>query len=128
MSNDTGTFAITGIPPPEGRNSRTDQIPYIPGMPLRHEISKLAEPNTQKGRDQWTVFGLALEKFKAMPVNERLSYFQIAGIHDYPHVSWDQGNPQAGEGSYCTRSNLSFSTWHRVYTLLFEVSRLLASQ
>ncbi|KAK7424587.1 hypothetical protein QQZ08_008597 [Neonectria magnoliae] len=120
MSDDTGTYAITGIPPPEGLKSRTDTIPYIPGMPLRHEISALANPTTQDGRDQWTLFVLALEKFKAMPVNEKLSYFQIAGIHDYPRVSWDQGNPEAGKGSYCTHNKLNFSTWHRVYMLLFE--------
>lgn len=128
MSDDTGTYAITGIPPPEGLESLTKQIPYIPGMPLRHEISELANPETQERKDHWTLFVLALEKFKAVPVNEKLSYFQIAGIHDYPRVSWDQGEPQAGEGSYCHHNKLNFSTWHRVYMLLFEVSNPFASQ
>ena len=122
MSDDIGTFAITGIPAPDNVKFLTDKIPYARGMPVRYEISKLAQPNTQDGKDQWTLFVLALERFKSMPVEYKLSYFQVAGIHAFPGVSWDQGKPEANKGSYCSHNQLNFGTWHRVYILLFEVS------
>ncbi|KAF4990549.1 hypothetical protein FGRMN_8410 [Fusarium graminum] len=118
--SDTGTFGIHGIPPPEGLESKSKRIPYVPGMPLRHEISEVADPKTQEGKDQWTLFVLALERFKNLPVDDKLSYFQVAGIHDYPRVSWDQGKPEPRTKGYCTHNTLIFSTWHRVYMMLYE--------
>ncbi|KAF4341939.1 tyrosinase precursor [Fusarium beomiforme] len=48
----TGTFGIQGIPPPKGLVSKTENIPYVPGIPKRHEISEVADPDTQEGKDQ----------------------------------------------------------------------------
>lgn len=113
------SFGITGIPV-ENVEHRTKDIPYAPGMPLRREISTLAKPKEPKDERQWTLYVLALERFKNLPVDEKLSYFQVAGIHAYPQLTWDEGEPSKKGGFYCTHGQLTFSTWHRVYMLLFE--------
>ncbi|WAO84705.1 Tyrosinase [Fusarium falciforme] len=113
------SFGITGIPA-ENVEHRTKDIPYAPGMPLRREISKLAKSKEPKDQRQWTLYVLALERFKNLPVDEKLSYFQVAGIHAYPQLTWDEGEPSKKGGFYCTHGQLTFSTWHRVYMLLFE--------
>jgi tyrosinase len=92
-------------------------------MPLRREISKLPKSKEPKDQRQWTLYVLALERFKNLPVDEKLSYFQVAGIHAYPQLTWDEGEPSKKGGFYCTHGQLTFSTWHRVYMLLFEVIR-----
>jgi len=59
----------------------------------------------------------------ATPETELTSYFQVAGIHGLPFISWDGVNPAPGEGvinGYCTHSNTLFPTWHRPYLALIE--------
>ncbi|KAF4497184.1 tyrosinase precursor [Fusarium agapanthi] len=128
-----GTYGIKGLPRPPNAMRYPGEIPYVKGLPVRKEISSLANSDDPKDRRQWTLFVLALERFKSMPVDDRLSYFQIAGIHGYPEVAWD-GAPepkhapdkktkQAGDqpfGGYCNHNSLNFPTWHRPYMLLFE--------
>lgn len=50
---------------------------------------------------------------------ELSSWFQIAGIHGLPHVSWD--NSPGGTEGYCQHGNDVFPTWHRPYVALLEV-------
>ncbi|KAL2675750.1 hypothetical protein Neosp_011941 [[Neocosmospora] mangrovei] len=113
------SFGITGIPA-ENVEHRTKDIPYAPGMPLRREISALAKAKKPEDQRQWTLYVLALERFKKLPVDDKLSYFQVAGIHAYPQLTWDEGEPEQKRGFYCTHGELTFSTWHRIYMLLFE--------
>ncbi|KAK7403443.1 hypothetical protein QQX98_010809 [Neonectria punicea] len=82
------TYAITGIPV-ENVETKTKDIPYAPSTPIRREINELFPSEDPLIRKQWTLFILGLEKFKNMPVDKRLSYFQVAGIHGYPETSWD---------------------------------------
>lgn len=135
------TFAITGIPYSKDVRVYEGKIPWAPDMPARREITewhsamikseKTAPSN--KLTKQWTLFILALEKFKAMTVEQKLSYFQIAGIHGFPETAWDSApdppkdpkNPGPGDnpfGGYCHHNTIAFPTWHRPYMLLFEVS------
>lgn len=77
------TYGIVGLPRPADAVSRNDEqhkIPYVENLPVRREISALASSTDPDLRRQWTLFVLALEKFKLKPVNEKLSYFQVAGI------------------------------------------------
>ncbi|SCO36199.1 related to tyrosinase precursor [Fusarium fujikuroi] len=127
------TYGIKGLPRPPNAMRYPGEIPYVKGLPVRKEISSLANSGDPKEKKQWTLFVLALERFKSMPVNDKLSYFQIAGIHGYPEVAWD-GAPepkhapdkrtkQAGDqpfGGYCNHNSLNFPAWHRPYMLLFE--------
>ena len=86
MTEVTQTYCIKGLPRPENAKTLTREtedgsgIPYVTNLPVRYEISKLAGSNDPMLRRQWTLFVLALEKFKMKPVNEKLSYFQVAGI------------------------------------------------
>ncbi|KAI6760465.1 hypothetical protein HG530_009325 [Fusarium avenaceum] len=128
-----GTYGIRGLPRPSDATRHPGQIPYVPNLPVRKEISSLADSTDPGERKQWTLFILALERFKHMSVDDKLSYFQIAGIHGYPEVVWD-GAPQPktapnietkrlGDqpfGGYCNHNSLTFPTWHRPYMLLFE--------
>lgn len=62
------------------------------------------------------------------PQDEPDSFFQIAGIHGLPYISWNgvgEESPAEAAG-YCTHSSVLFPTWHRPYVSLFEVSLLLS--
>ncbi|KAF5587251.1 tyrosinase precursor [Fusarium pseudocircinatum] len=77
---------------------------------------------------------LALNRFKEVKVDKRLSYFQVAGIHAYPLQPWDGAAPPNKDpedpkklppganpfGGYCEHNTITFATWHRPYMLLFE--------
>ncbi|KAL9087730.1 MAG: hypothetical protein Q9165_006497 [Trypethelium subeluteriae] len=131
MSQFEGIYGITGICPPPDVKLKTKTIPYAPGMPLRYEITSIVNSKDPFVRRQWTLFVLALEKFKAIPVDKKLSYFQVAGIHGYPEIAWDNApppppdpvNPGDGDnpnGGYCAHNTITFPTWHRPYMLLYE--------
>lgn len=60
-----------------------------------------------------------------------LSYFRLAGIHSAPWCPWDgESNPPIPPEDpdripgFCVHNNYTFPTWHRVYMLLYEVSRI----
>lgn len=78
----------------------------------------------QKKSAQWTIFLLAMQKYMQQPQSAKLSYYQIAGIHGVPRVSWDDvGKCSACTGQvdgYCTHSSILFLGWHRAYLALFE--------
>ena len=74
-------------------------------------------------RRQRTLFVLVLEDFKAEPVGQKLSYFQIAGIHGYPSIAWDCVDPPTAirtaqdddhDHFYCAHNSVMFPTWHRL--------------
>ncbi|KAL2690149.1 hypothetical protein Neosp_004217 [[Neocosmospora] mangrovei] len=129
------TYPITGIPV-QNVETKTKHIPYAPGTPIRREINELFPSEDPTIRKQWTLFILGLEKFKKLPVNERESYFQVAGIHGYPETSWDgapdppkdpvwdppESQPDGANpyGGYCHHNTIAFPTWHRPYMLLYE--------
>ncbi|KAM6534644.1 hypothetical protein FALCPG4_004271 [Fusarium falciforme] len=129
------TYAITGIPV-DNVKVKTKKIPYAPGTPIRREINSLWPSEDPLTKKQWTLFILGLEKFKNMSVDERLSYFQVAGIHGYPETSWDgapdppkdpvwdppESQPDGANpyGGYCHHNTIAFPTWHRPYMLLYE--------
>ncbi|KAL6405092.1 tyrosinase precursor [Ilyonectria robusta] len=127
-----GTYAITGLPRPADAVTKTKKIPYVTNLPLRYEISAFASSKDKETRKQWTLYVLALERFKTKPVDEKLSYFQVAGIHGYPETVWDNAPPPrpdpVGEqppgaqpfGGYCNHNGINFPNWHRPYMLLFE--------
>ncbi|KAJ3523968.1 hypothetical protein NM688_g8640 [Phlebia brevispora] len=112
----SGTYPIVGI---------QDGIGPDGERPLRYEINKFVDPkHNPYAKDQLNLFLLALEKIQAMSHTERLSWFQIAGIHGQPFINWDgskgiDGGPDQW-GGYCTHASILFPTWHRVYHALVE--------
>eukprot|EP00250_Pteridium_aquilinum_P020881 c24976_g3_i1 orf=749-2773(-) len=74
------------------------------------------------------VFLLAFSAVQGLEANDRWSFYQIAGIHGYPHApfdgdegNWDPKNPEWW-GGYCQHGSPLFPTWHRPYMMLLEQS------
>jgi tyrosinase len=69
----------------------------------------------------------------ATPQNDTSSYFQVAGVHGYPLITYDGsvGSQQFDSNSqwtgYCTHGSTLFPTWHRPYVLMVEVNSQVAS-
>lgn len=140
MTSET-PFPITGIPEPDGGNwirhggsGSVKTIPYVENIPVRYEITEWYikaenskdDPVIQK---QWTLFILGLARFMRMEIKDKLSYFQVAGIHGFPLQPWDGADPpvKAGtepgsnpEDGYCAHNTIAFPTWHRPYLMLYE--------
>ncbi|KAF3927764.1 Tyrosinase [Orbilia brochopaga] len=75
----------------------------------------------KQDKDQFNMLLLALAKVQADPDSVPFGYYQLAGIHGRPYVTW-----QMGPGSYdytrgyCTHGSALFTTWHRPYLLALE--------
>ncbi|OJD40032.1 tyrosinase [Diplodia corticola] len=86
----------------------------LSGIHPRREIDDLVvnEP------DMFNLFILALESLQKDEGahQNKMGYFQIAGIHGLPKRDWDgvQGE-KPGQGGYCTHNSILFPTWHRPY-------------
>ena len=90
--------------------------PKSSGTHQRLEIRQL-----QKNGPQWNLYLLALNRFKGMSQSDKLSYYQVSGIHGRPFVPWDNVAFNPGHsGGYCTHDIVLFPTWHRPYLALFE--------
>ncbi|OCK82998.1 Di-copper centre-containing protein [Lepidopterella palustris CBS 459.81] len=84
-------------------------------------LPRLEIRQLEQNADQWNVYLLGLNRFQQMTQSDKLSYYQIAGIHGRPFIPWD-GVLQAsgGSGGYCAHSSNLFPPWHRPYLALFE--------
>ncbi|KAL4919138.1 hypothetical protein BDW62DRAFT_209876 [Aspergillus aurantiobrunneus] len=99
---------ITGIPIPAGEVT-----------PARPEISSWWKSDAPQTQIQVSLFIQALGKMQDRdPVTDNKSFYQIAGIHGFPQVYWD--NADVLKGFYCTHGTFTFPTWHRPYMLLYE--------
>ncbi|EAU85812.2 tyrosinase [Coprinopsis cinerea okayama7 len=113
MSTNTtnnGYYPITGIKDGHGP---------LPGqVPLRLEVDELV--TNPKYALQLDLLYQAMKIFQEMPYSDKLSYFQVAGIHGLPHIPWD--SPEAGlyRRQYCEHGTPLFATWHRPYMALVE--------
>ena len=103
-------FNITGVR--EGING--------PAVPLRQEIRALQSTNP----DMFNIYILGLQRMQSLPKTDRLSWFQIAGIHGRPYTAWDNVRGNGNASGYCTHSSILFLPWHRPYLALFEVCQL----
>ncbi|KAI7767081.1 hypothetical protein LZL87_012367 [Fusarium oxysporum] len=126
------TFPIQGIP--SDAKLKTKTIPYAPGLPSRHDISEFFFSDDPLKKKQWTLMVLAMNRFKALGVEKKFSYFQVAGIHAYPLQPWDGAEPPPKDPEdpkklprganpyrgYCQHNTITFPTWHRPYMLLFK--------
>ncbi|KAK8205900.1 hypothetical protein HDK77DRAFT_379302 [Phyllosticta capitalensis] len=102
QANNGGSYAIVG--PDSGSTE------------VRLEIRDL-----QRDTQQWNLYLLGLQKFQAMDQNDKLSWYEVMGIHGMPFKDWD-GVPSTGYNKigYCVHSSNIFMTWHRPYALLYE--------
>jgi tyrosinase len=93
----------------------------------RFEIRQL-----QQKTAQWNIFLLAMQTLQNTAQTNKVSYYQLAGIHGVPRVNWDDvGKCSACTGQvdgYCTHSSILFLGWHRAYLALFEQQLIAAAK
>ncbi|KAJ6105130.1 hypothetical protein N7523_010204 [Penicillium sp. IBT 18751x] len=85
---------------------------------VRQNIDDWSSKGSNKG--QIDLFIMGLDKLQKLDPKERLSYFQVAGIHGQPFVRWDDPSPEPMKNGYCFHAHVIFPIWHRPYVLLFE--------
>lgn len=85
--------------------------------PLRLEIR-----DVKADKYRWDLYVLALSMFQSVSQDDPLSYYQVAGIHGVPFVTWNGVGPAVGasQSGYCPHSSVLFPTWHRPYLALYE--------
>lgn len=83
---------------------------------------RLSIQTLQKNDQQWHLYVLALNRLQDVDQSQKLSYYQVAGIHGRPFISWDDVSPAPGQqnSGYATHSSTLFPVWHRAYIALFE--------
>ncbi|KAF2732817.1 tyrosinase [Polyplosphaeria fusca] len=75
----------------------------------------------KKNADQWNLYLLGMERFKAKPHSDRLSYYQIAGIHGRPYQTWNNfPTPLVNNAGFCVHGGTLFGTWHRPFLSIYE--------
>ncbi|KAF2011614.1 Di-copper centre-containing protein [Aaosphaeria arxii CBS 175.79] len=89
------------------------QSPLAPRLEIR---------DLQSNSDQWNLYLLGMERFMAKPKNDRESYYQIAGVHGRPFISWNNFGPILNNAGFCPHAQTLFGSWHRPYLALFEQS------
>ncbi|KAI0009769.1 Di-copper centre-containing protein [Xylariaceae sp. FL0662B] len=93
-------------------------LPRIDGKaPLRAEIRDL-----KKDEDKWNLYILALSWMQFTDQESPFSWYQIAGIHGAPALTWGDVDPTPGneQSGYCTHVSILFPPWHRPYLALYE--------
>ena len=132
----SGNVAITGVPTTPGPGGKSDlalrffparRQPLTPtgSVPLRREVRDLQ----RNFPEQFNLYVLGLQHLQGLNENEDRSYYQISGIHGLPYKPWNgvgsstNWRTASGLGGYCTHSSVLFTTWHRPYVALYEVSQ-----
>lgn len=109
----SSTFPIVGIKAGQGTDGK---------VPIRRDVDEWWLSNDAVDINQKSLFLQAMSFFQQIDVEEKLSYFQIAGIHGQPLVPWDENTKPVTPGlGYCTHDSILFPSWHRPYLLLVEV-------
>ncbi|KAI0505261.1 hypothetical protein F5B22DRAFT_640025 [Xylaria bambusicola] len=101
-----------------GQSSIVSSLPLVDGKPQpRLEIREL-----QKNHDQWNLYLLALSWMQYTSQDSPFSWYQIAGIHGAPGLTWGDVAPLPGNDNigYCHHVSILFPTWHRPYLVLYE--------
>ncbi|KAI1121613.1 Di-copper centre-containing protein [Nemania abortiva] len=100
------------------QSSIVGSLPLVDGQPQpRLEIRDL-----QKDDDQWNLYILALSWMQYTAQDSPFSFYQIAGIHGAPGLTWGNVTPLPGNANlgYCHHVSILFPTWHRPYLVLYE--------
>ncbi|KAI1365709.1 hypothetical protein F5Y08DRAFT_327887 [Xylaria arbuscula] len=100
------------------QSSIVASLPLVDDKPQpRLEIRDL-----QKNHDQWNLYLLALSWMQYTAQDSPFSWYQIAGIHGAPGLTWGNVAPLPGNDNigYCHHVSILFPTWHRPYLVLYE--------
>ena len=79
----------------------------------------------KQNADQWNLYLLGMERFMAKDKSDKLSYYQVVGVHGRPFVTWNNfPTPLLNQAGFCPHAQTLFGSWHRPYLAIFEVSNL----
>ncbi|RFN51310.1 di-copper centre-containing protein [Fusarium flagelliforme] len=118
MSSHSDFYPITGIQD----DLDPDANAQLRQVPVRMDVDDWFLSNELVHINQRALFFPAFWNLSQMSPHEKLSWFQLAGIHGKPFIAWDEP-PQEGktkQSGYCTHNSILFTTWHRPYMLLWE--------
>lgn len=102
-------YPIVGIQTGRGKNGE---------VPVKMEVDDWWGSKDPIHLNQQTLLFTALTKMYEASPHDRLSFYQIAGIHQQPIVPWDDAPFE--NKNYCMHSTPNFPTWHRPYNVLLE--------
>jgi tyrosinase len=75
-----------------------------------------------RNADQWNLYLLGMERFMAKDKNDRLSYYQVSGVHGRPFQTWNNfPTPLMNQAGFCPHAQALFGSWHRPYLAIYEV-------
>ncbi|KAF1930387.1 Di-copper centre-containing protein [Didymella exigua CBS 183.55] len=116
---------VTNIHPHIRRQDDVYPVLGVPGQGINTTAPRLEIRELQRNPDLFNVYLLGLQRWQNTSQDDKFSYFQIAGIHGRPFISWDgvAGRSQPPEGykeGYCHHSSNLFPTWHRPFLALVE--------
>ncbi|KAI1490662.1 hypothetical protein F5X96DRAFT_522342 [Biscogniauxia mediterranea] len=99
------SFIVGGLPPVDGK------------VQLRQEVREL-----EKDKDKWELYILALSWMQYTDQGSPFSFYQVAGIHGAPGLTWASvdASPGSENKGYCPHASILFPTWHRPYVALYE--------
>ena len=76
----------------------------------------------KKNADQWNLYLLGMERFQGKDKNDRLSYYQVSGVHGRPFQTWNNfPTPLVNQAGFCPHAQALFGSWHRPYLAIYEV-------
>ena len=110
-----------------GVSSQSTKIPVVGALvsngksavPYRLNINDLVS----QGGPAWDLYIQSLRSLYNTDDDDLQSFFQVAGIHGLPFIGWGPEGAENATGwpGHCPHNEKLFATWHRPYTLLYEV-------
>jgi len=93
----------------------------------RQSFPRLEIRQLRQNSDQRNLYLLGMERFMSKGRDDRLGYYQVAGIHGRPFQTWNGfPTPLVNQAGFCPHGNILFGPWHRPYLALFEQAWYLA--
>ncbi|KAJ4365915.1 hypothetical protein N0V83_008537 [Neocucurbitaria cava] len=87
----------------------------------RASYPRLEIRQLKQNADQWNLYLLGMERFQAKDKNDRLSYYQVSGVHGRPFQSWNNfPTPILNQAGFCPHAQTLFGSWHRPYLAIYE--------
>jgi tyrosinase len=88
----------------------------------RQSYPRLEIRTLQQNADQWNLYLLGMERFMAKSKDDKLGYYQVAGVHGRPFQTWNNfPTPLVNQAGFCPHGSTLFGSWHRPYLAIYEV-------
>jgi tyrosinase len=99
--------------------TRQNDFVVVTGVTEGGDAPRLEIRQLEANATMWNLFVQSLESMMLEDQQDKISWYQIAGIHGRPYIEWDSSTG-GGDRGYCPHSSNLFATWHRPYMALVE--------